>query len=104
MSAPPEGEVSETASRLPWYVYDRHAELMYVAESLAEAEAWAFSYWGVIEVGDREEVAENDFFYLLLAKPEEPFRSRDFQARILRRDRVEAIGRDPEASPRHPRG
>lgn len=101
MSDQPEAEVTDDGARLPWYVYDRHAELMHVAESLTEAEAWALSHWGVIEVGDREEVAVNDFFYLLLAKPEEPFRSSDFQVRILRRDRVEAIGRDPEAAPRH---
>jgi hypothetical protein len=104
MSAPPEGEVIEGGSQLPWYIYDRDAELMHVAANLAEAGAWAFLYWDVLEVGDREEVAENDYFYLLLARRRESFRSRDFQARILRRDRVTAIGYDPEAIPRHPAG
>lgn len=103
MSTPSDEVVTEDGSSLPWYVYDRHAELMHIADSLTEAETWAFSHWGVVEVGDREEIAENDFFYLLLAKLEEgSFRSRDYQARILRQDRVAEIGRDTEATPRHP--
>ena len=69
-----------------------------------EAEAWAFGHWGVVEVGDREEVAENDYFYLLYAaKPQNgDFHARDFQARIVRKDRVIELGRDPEAKPRFP--
>ena len=103
MSAPPDSVVTEDGSSLRWYIYDRHAELMHIADSLTEAESWAFSYWGVVEVGDREEIAEYDFFYLLLAKLEEDsFRSRDYQARITRQDRVAAIGRDTEATPRYP--
>ena len=88
---------------LPWYVYDRHANLLRVASSLSEAEEWAFAHWDVVEVGDREEVAENDYFYLLYArKPADgDFHARDFQARIVRRDRVIALGRDPDATPRH---
>ena len=89
--------------RLPWYVYDRHANLLHVAESLAAAEAWAFAHWGVVQVGDREQVAENDYFYLLYAeKPQEgDFHARDFQARIVRKDRVIALGRDPETTPQY---
>jgi hypothetical protein len=87
--------------RLPWYVYDRHANLLRVADSFAAAEAWAFAHWGVVQVGDREQVAENDYFYLLYAeKPQEgDFHARDFQARIVRKDRVIALGRDPETTP-----
>ena len=86
-----------------WYVYDRHANLLRTADSLAEAEAWAFRHWGVVEVGDREELAENDYFYLLFAEksPEGDFHARDFQARIARQDRVIALGRDPGATPRY---
>jgi hypothetical protein len=103
MTAPPAAVVNEGGSSLRWYVYDRHAELMHIADSLTEAEAWAFSHWDVVEVGDREQIAEHDFFYLLLAKlDEDAFRSRDFQVRITREDRVAAIGRDTEATPRHP--
>jgi len=89
--------------RLPRYVYDRHANLLRVAESLAAAEAWAFAHWGVVQVGDREEVAENDYFYLLYAEqpPEGDFHARDFQARIVRKDRVIALGRDPETTPQY---
>lgn len=89
---------------LRWFVYDRHADLLRVASSLTEAEEWAFAHWGVVEVGNREEVDENDYFYLLYAKSSEPgdFRARDFQARIAREDRVTALGRDPGAAPRHP--
>jgi hypothetical protein len=52
-------------------VYDRHANLLHVARTLAKAEAWAFKYWDVASVGDREVVDANDCFHLLLAKPEE---------------------------------
>lgn len=89
--------------RLPWYVYDRQANLLHIAVSFPAAEAWAFAHWGVVEVGDREEVAENDYFYLLFAEqPQEgDFHARDFQARIVRRDRVIALGRDPETPPQY---
>lgn len=89
---------------LPWYVYDRHANLLRVAGNLAEAEGWAFAHWDVVEVGNREEVAENDYFYLLYAEktPTSDFHARDFQARIARQDRVIDLGRDPDATPRHP--
>jgi len=101
MSVPPDTETAEAGSQLPWYVYDRHANLLHIASTLAAAEAWAFTHWDVASVADREEVAANDYFYLLLANPAESgFRSRDYQARIIRQDRVEAIGRDPQATPR----
>jgi hypothetical protein len=89
--------------RLQWYVYDRHATLLRVADSFAAAEAWAFAHWGVVQVGDREVVAENDYFYLLYAEkpPEGDFHARDFQARIVRGDRVIALGRDPETPPQY---
>lgn len=104
MSVSPAEGFDDPDARLPWYVYDRHAELLRVAGSLSEAEEWAFAHWNVVEVGDREEVAANDYFYLLYAeKPQEgDFHARDFQARIVRKDRVVALGRDPDATPRHP--
>ena len=103
MNAPPDMVVAEDGSSLPWYVYDRHAELMHIADTLLDAEAWAFSHWDIVEVGDREQIAEHDFFYLLLAKLDvDAFQSRDFQVRITRQDRVAAIGRDTKATPRHP--
>ena len=96
-------EESADADRLPWYVYDRHVNLLRVADSFAAAEAWAFAHWGVVEVAEREEIGENDYFYLLFAeKPQEgDFHARDFQARIVRKDRVIALGRDPETAPRY---
>lgn len=100
MTEPP----NEASAVLPWYVYDRHANLLRVASSLPEAEEWAFAHWDVVEVADREEVAANDYYYLLFAKKPDAgdFHSRDFQARIVRQDRVVALGRDPEATPLHP--
>ena len=104
MDDPAEGQSAEGSVQLPWYVYDRHANLLHVARTLSEAEAWAFEYWHVVEVGDREEVADNDYWYLLLAAKSDQahFQSRDFQARIVRQDRVIALGRDPQATPRYP--
>jgi hypothetical protein len=101
MSTTPDDQSDE--GQPPWYVYDRHADLLYVAPSLPDAEAWAFAHWDVVEVGDREEVTEHDYWYLLFAtKPNSgEFHSRDFQARIVRRDRVIALGRDPDAAPRY---
>jgi len=87
----------------PWYVYDRHANLLYIAPTLAAAESWAVTHWGVQEIADREQVDAHDYWYLLFAAPQEAgHTSRDFQARIMRRDRVNAIGRDPSDSPRNP--
>lgn len=87
----------------PWYVYDRDQKLLRVAMTLAEAEAWAIQHWGVVEVADREQIEENDYWYLLFAAPDESgSTSRDYQARIARRDRVIAMGRDPDTSPRFP--
>jgi hypothetical protein len=96
-------EESADADRLPWYIYDRHVNLLRVAHSFAAAEAWAFAHWGVVEVAEREEIGENDYFYLLFAeKPQKgDFHARDFQARIVRKDRVIALGRDPETAPRY---
>jgi len=103
MSVPPDPGTAEGGAEVPWYVYDRHANLLHVTSTLAQAEAWAFTHWDVASVGGREEVDANDYFYLLLAKPEESvFHSRDYQARIIRQDRVTAIGWDPQAKPRYP--
>lgn len=104
MSVPPAGDSVEEGVRLPWYVYDRHANLLRVEDDFSEAEAWAYAHWEVVEVGEREEVAEHDYFYLLYsAKPQEgDFHARDFQARIVRKDRVIELGRDPEVRPRFP--
>src|SRR5680860_125139 len=104
MTVPSDGQSTDGDVQLPWYVYDRQADLLHVARTLPEAEAWAFEHWGVVEVGDREEVAENDYWYLLLAAKSDPvhFHSRDFQARIVRHDRVIALGRNSQATPRFP--
>jgi len=101
MSAPTDAGTTANGTELAWYVYDRHANLLHVATTLADAEAWAFTHWAVVEVADREEVAANDYFYLLLAEPAPSGYSLDFQARIMRQDRVVAIGRDPQATPRY---
>jgi len=103
VTVPPEPQPTDEDAQLPWYVYDRYATLLHVAHTLPEAEAWAFANWGVVEIGDREEVADNDYWYLLMTpKPDQKFQfeSRDFQARIVRRDRVIALGRDPQDVPR----
>ena len=85
------------------YVYDRHLHLLHTAGSLSEAEAWAIEHWGIVEVADRQQLDDHDYWYLLLAAPQESgFLSRDYQARIMRQDRVAAVGRDPEAVPRYP--
>jgi hypothetical protein len=104
MAEPPNEASVPPSAVLPWYVYDRHANLLRVAGSFPEAEEWAFAHWDVVEVADREEVAANDYYYLLFAKKPDAgdFHARDFQARIVRQDRVVALGRDPEATPLHP--
>lgn len=87
----------------PWYVYDRHANLLHIAPTLADAESWAVTHWDVQEIADREQIDAHDYWYLLFAAPQEGrYTSRDFQARIMRRDRVNAIGRDPLAPLRSP--
>ncbi len=87
----------------PWYVYDRHLNLLHVAMTLADAEAWAILHWKVVEVAEREQVEANDYWYLLLAAPDSTRpASRDYQARIARKDRVIAMGRDPDTAPRFP--
>lgn len=86
---------------MPWYVYDRHANLLQVADTLRDAETWAVAHWGVVEVAGREQVDDHDFWYLLLtAADASKFRTRDHQARIMRQDRVVQVGRDPAATPR----
>ena len=104
MTVPPEAESATGDDALSWYVYDRHVDLLHIADSLPEAEAWAIRHWDVVEVADREKVAENDYYYLLLGPKSDvfDFHSRDFQARIIRQDRVVAISRDPQATPGHP--
>lgn len=87
----------------PWYVYDRHLNLLRIAATLAEAEGWANGHWGVVKVADREEVASHDYWYLLFAAPATAgYTSRDFQARIIRQDRVIALRMDPNEPPRYP--
>jgi hypothetical protein len=44
MSVPP--GAADGAGQVPWYVYDRHANLLHIASTLAQAEAWAFAYLG----------------------------------------------------------
>ena len=46
MSVPPDAEAAEDGAQLPWYVYDRHANLLHITGTLAEAEAWAFAALG----------------------------------------------------------
>ena len=101
-TAPPTTTADEGSGK-PWYVYDRHQNLLHVAITMAEAEAWAIQYWGVVEVADREQVEENDYWYLLFAAPGEAgSASRDYQARIARKDRVIAMGLNPDTPPRFP--
>ena len=103
MSDTPPPEDLDEDPTAPWYVYDRHLNLLHVVATLAEAEAWAIGHWGVVEIADREEVASHDYWYLLFAAPQESgYSSRDFQARIIRQDRVIALRRDPNAPPRYP--
>jgi hypothetical protein len=104
MNTSPEPHNAGGSAQLKWYVYDRQANLLHIAPSLQDAEAWAFDHWEVAEIGDREEVAANDYYYLLFAAKPPPgeFHTRDFQARIVRHDRVIALGRDPDAVPRYP--
>lgn len=104
MSTSPPPETIDDASDAAWYVYDRDLNLLHIDASLTEAEAWAVAHWRVVEVAEREQIDAHDYWYLLLAAPDEAgYTSRDFQARILRQDRVIAIGRDPNAPPRYPR-
>lgn len=95
--------VATPSADLLWYVYDRHANLLHIADDLDEAEAWTAEHWGVVEVARREEIDAYDYWYLLFASPgESSYQTRDYQARILRQDRVASIGRDPQAPPRYP--
>ena len=103
MSTAPPTVTADEGSDEPWYVYDRHENLLHVAITLAEAEAWAIQHWGVVEIADREQVEENDYWYLLFAAQDEAgSASRDYQARIARRDRVIAMGLNPDTPPRLP--
>lgn len=100
---PPSEDLGADRDELPWYVYDRNLNLLHIAATLAEAEASAIGHWGVVEIADREEVAAHDYWYLLFAAPQKSgYSSRDFQARIIRQDRVIALRRDPNAPPRYP--
>jgi hypothetical protein len=98
------GELAPDAGgEQPWYVYDSHAILLAVVATRAEAERWAFQHWGIVEIADREQIDPRDFWYLLLAAPQDSgYRARDFQARIMRHDRVWEVGRDQEALPKYP--
>ena len=103
MSDTPPAEDPDEGPQASWYVYDRHLNLLHIAATLAGAEAWAIGHWGVVEIADREEVASHDYWYLLFAAPQTSgYSSRDFQARIIRQDRVIALRRDPNAPPRYP--
>jgi hypothetical protein len=57
MSVPPDPETVEGGAQVPWHVYDRHANLLHIASTLA---------------------------------------------RIIRQDRVTAIGMDSQAEPAYP--
>ena len=61
----------EESSNLPWFVYDRHLHLLHTAGSLSDAEAWAIGHWGIVEVADRQQLDDHDYWYLLLAAPQE---------------------------------
>jgi hypothetical protein len=103
MSETPPPEDPSQDSEVPWHVYDRDLRLLHVAATLAKAEAWATEHWSVVEIAGRKVGASNDYWHLLFAAPEKlGYSSRDFQARIIRQDRVIALGRDPHASPRYP--
>ena len=96
MTDGPPPDAAEEASDDTWYVYDRHLNLLQVTATLARAEAWAIEHWEVVEIADREEVDVNDYWYLLLAAPDATgYASRDYQARITRRDRSHRHGVGP---------
>lgn len=104
MAAAPPREMDEADPDMAWYVYDRNLNLLRIEDTLTLAEAWAVGHWKVVEVADRELIDNHDYWYFLLAAPDEgSYTSRDFQARIMGQDRVIAIGRDPNAAPRYPR-
>ena len=97
-------EVSE-----PWYVYDRYSHLLRITETLQSAEAWVKDHWGGADIASRQDVALNDYWYLLRTVPGVPSeyhdpdrQASDYQARVLRRDRVVAIGRNPDDVPAAP--
>ena len=103
MSDAPPPDTTLEASDDTWYVYDRHLNLLHVTATLAQAETWAIEHWEIVEIADREELNQDDFWYLLLAAPGRAgYTSRDYQARITRRTRVTAMGWDPDASRRFP--
>ncbi len=79
---------------------------MHIAKTLDTAEGWTIDHWNVVEVASREQVAQDDYWYFILTEPSKPttgsspdYRARDYQARIMSRERVVAIGRDAEALP-----
>lgn len=90
----------------PWYSHGRYADLLSLAEKLAEtlagAEARAGVARGVVKVADRTQVGGHESSYLLpAAPPQSGYRTRDGQPR-MRRDGFTVVGRAARASSRHP--
>ncbi|MBM7789647.1 hypothetical protein [Tenggerimyces flavus] len=91
-----------------WYVYDRDGDLLHIAETVGAAERWSLDHLRAVEVASRQEIADNDYLYLLVAPvPDvdldpQRYRTRDRQVRIMRGDRVVAVDRDLSQEPRFP--
>lgn len=102
MSVPQPALAGERPMQPPWYVHDRYADLLSLAEKLAAAEAWAGVARGAVKVADPEQVEGHESSYPLPTAPAQSgYHTRDYQPRIMR-DRVTALGRSPKATPRHP--
>ena len=93
----------------PWYVYVRYIHLLHIAPTLETAERWTKEHWVVSEVASREEIATNDYWYFLRTSPgtsadyhNAARQAPEYQARIIRMDRVVAIGRNPDDKPATP--
>jgi hypothetical protein len=107
MSLDPAFADPETAE--PWHVYDRYSHLLQISESLEVAESWIKKHWSGAQVASRQDVAVNDYWYLLRTAPgacsdyhDANHQASEYQARVIRRDRVIAIGRNADDRPSTP--
>jgi hypothetical protein len=90
-------------------VYDRYSHLLHISESLEVAESWIKQKWSGAQVASRQELAANDYWYLLRTAPGAPsdyhdanHQASEYQARVIRRDRVITIGRNADDRPAGP--
>jgi hypothetical protein len=105
----PQRAVAEPGAAEPWYVYDRYSHLLHISDSLQRADSWIREHWGHAEVASRQDLAANDYWYLLRTAQATPSdfhdadrQASEYQARVIRRDRVVAIGRNPDDQPATP--